>query len=109
QVAMRLGIGLLDLPRIIRRFQRRLILASTGRTRSRRRSPAAVGAIDRVVRSSRRTPSRSSRLRTISLTRDGELGPAAGAEGPGRTVSIWQSRRRFLKAISDHVHGKAFT
>ena len=75
--------------------------SSTGRTRSRRRSPAAVGAIDRVVCSTRRTPSRSSRLRTISLTRGGELGPAAGAEGPGRTVSTWQSRRRFLKAASE--------
>ena len=44
----------------------------TGRSRSRRRSPAAVGATDRVVRSTSRTPRRSSRLRTIALTRGGD-------------------------------------
>src|SRR5258705_6898817 len=46
--------------------------SSTGRSRLRRRSPAAVGATDRVVRSTSRTPRRSSRLRTISLTRGGD-------------------------------------
>src|SRR6476660_2081439 len=46
--------------------------SSTGRSRSRRRSPAAVGATDRVVRSTRRTPSCSSRLRISSLTRGGD-------------------------------------
>jgi class 3 adenylate cyclase len=35
-------------------------------------SPAAVGATDRVVRSTSRTPRCSSRLRTISLTRGGD-------------------------------------
>jgi hypothetical protein len=42
---------------------------SAGRSRSSRRSPAVVDATERVVRSTRRTPNRSSRLRTISLTR----------------------------------------
>src|SRR6478735_1948515 len=46
--------------------------SSTGRSRSSRRSPAAVGATDRVVRSTSRTPRRSSSLRTISLTRGGD-------------------------------------
>ena len=42
------------------------------RCRASNRSPAAVGATERVVRSTSRTPSRSSRCRTISLTRGGD-------------------------------------
>jgi hypothetical protein len=52
-----------------RGFQRSLILVQRRPQPLSRRSPAAVGATERVVRSTRRTPRRSSRLRTMSLTR----------------------------------------
>ena len=44
--------------------------SSIGRSRSRRRSPAAVGATDRVVRSTSRTLRRSSMLRRRSFRQD---------------------------------------
>jgi hypothetical protein len=46
--------------------------SSTGRRRAKSRSPAAVAATERVVRSTSRTPRLSSRPRINSLTRDGE-------------------------------------
>jgi hypothetical protein len=44
------------------------MFSSAGRSRARSRCPASVGATVRVVRASRRTPSRSSRPRIEWLT-----------------------------------------
>src|SRR6187402_1834252 len=67
---------------------------SAGTNRSNRRAPASVGATLRVVRLSRRRPSRVSSRRTASLSRDGELCEARAASRKPRACTTATNAER---------------